>query len=132
MEVYAGIDLHASNSFLAVVDREGKTVFKRRLLNDSAIVLSVLEPYRECMQGIAVESTFNWYWLVDALMDAGYRVHLGKSCRYPEVPGIKHSDDTSDAVGWQKCCAWAFCRKDISIHGRATGQGPAAGRGCTW
>ena len=42
MEVYAGIDLHASNSFLAVVDREGKTVFKRRLVNDSAIVLSVL------------------------------------------------------------------------------------------
>jgi len=23
-----------------------------------------------------VESTFNWYWLVDGLMDNGYRVHL--------------------------------------------------------
>ena len=44
MEVYAAIDLHASNSFLAVVDREGKKVFKRRLVNDSSILLNALEP----------------------------------------------------------------------------------------
>ncbi len=23
-----------------------------------------------------MESTYNWYWLVDGLMDAGYKVHL--------------------------------------------------------
>ena len=39
------------------------------------------------MQGIAVESTFNWYWLVDALMDAGHGVTLGKSGRYTKVSG---------------------------------------------
>ena len=98
MEVYVGIDLHASNSFLAVVDREGKTVFKRRLVNDSAMVLSVLEPYKECMQGIAVESTFNWYWLVDALMDAGHGVHLANPAAIQKYRGMKHSDDHSDAV----------------------------------
>jgi hypothetical protein len=59
MEVYAAIDLHASNSFLAVVDREGKSVFKRRLVNDPAILLKALDPYKKGMQGIAVESTFN-------------------------------------------------------------------------
>ncbi len=26
--------------------------------------------------GVVVESTYNWYWLVDGLMDAGYRLHL--------------------------------------------------------
>jgi transposase len=98
MEVYAAIDLHASNSFVAVVDREGKRVFKRRLVNDSAIVLSVLEPYKECMQGIAVESTFNWYWLVDAMMEAGYRVHLANPTAIQKYRGMKHSDDNSDAV----------------------------------
>ena len=60
MEVYAAIDLHASNSFLAVLDREGKRVFKSRLVNDSAILLNALKPYKENMQGIVVESTFNW------------------------------------------------------------------------
>jgi transposase len=49
MEVYAAIDLHSSNSFLAVVDREGKRVFKRRLANDSAILPNALEPYKEGM-----------------------------------------------------------------------------------
>ncbi|MGB6068344.1 MAG: hypothetical protein WBG50_26340 [Desulfomonilaceae bacterium] len=76
MEVYAGIDLHASNSFLAVVDRECKRAFKGRLVNDSSILLNALEPYKEGMQGIAVESTFNWYWVVDAMMEAAYTVHL--------------------------------------------------------
>jgi len=98
MEVYAAIDLHASNSFLAVVDREGKTVFKRRLVNDSAILLNVLEPYKEDMQGIAVESTFNWYWVVDAMMEAGYRVHLANPAAIQKYRGMKYSDDNSDAV----------------------------------
>jgi transposase len=98
MEVYAAIDLHASNSFLAVVDREGKRVFKRRLANDSAILLNALEPYRKGMQGIAVESTFNWYWVVDAMMEAGYTVHLANPAAIQKYKGMKHSDDKSDAV----------------------------------
>jgi transposase len=98
MEVYAAIDLHASNSFLAVVDREGKSVFKRRLVNDSAILLNVLEPYKANMQGIAVESTFNWYWVVDAMMEAGYRVHLANPAAIQKYSGMKYSDDNSDAV----------------------------------
>src|SRR3990172_7627303 len=98
MEVYAAIDLHSSNSFLAVVDREGKRVFKRRLVNDSVILLNALEPYKEDMQGIAVESTFNWYWVVDAMIEAGYRVHLANPAAIQKYSGMKHSDDNSDAV----------------------------------
>ena len=97
MEVYAGIDLHASNSFLAVVDREGKTVFKRRLVNDSAIVLSVLEPYKECMQGIAVEST-QLVLACGRLDGCGTQVHLANPAAIQKYRGMKHSDDNSDAV----------------------------------
>ena len=43
--------------------------------NDAPSVLEVLARYREAIGGIVVESTYNWYWLVDALMEAGYRVH---------------------------------------------------------
>jgi transposase len=98
VEVYAGIDLHARNNVLAVVDREGKKVLKRRLGNDSSIILDVLEPYKEGMQGIAVESTFNWYWLVDTLMEAGYRLHLANPAAIQKYRGMKHSDDNSDAI----------------------------------
>lgn len=98
MEVYAAIDLHASNSFLAVVDREGKRVYKKKLVNDSAILLNALEPYKECMQGIAVESTFNWYWVVDAMIESGYKVHLANPAAIQKYNGMKHSDDKTDAV----------------------------------
>jgi transposase len=33
-------------------------------------------PFRAQLQGLVVESTYNWYWLVDGLMEAGYHVHL--------------------------------------------------------
>jgi hypothetical protein len=42
------------------------------------------------LKGIVVESTFNWYWLIDGLMDAGY--HCMK-----QYEGIKHTDDQHDA-----------------------------------
>ena len=31
MAVYAGIDLHSTNSYVAVVDEEGKKVYKKKL-----------------------------------------------------------------------------------------------------
>jgi transposase len=45
-----------------------------------------------------VESTYNWYWLVDALMEAGYRVHLANTTAIVQYSGLKYSDDDSDAA----------------------------------
>jgi transposase len=60
--------------------------------------LATLEPFREELQGIVVESTFNWYWLVDGLMDAGYReLHLANPCAVKQYEGLKYSDDRHDA-----------------------------------
>jgi transposase len=44
-----------------------------------------------------VESTFNWYWLVDGLLDEGYPVHLANTVAIRPYEGQKHRDDTSDA-----------------------------------
>ena len=44
-----------------------------------------------------VESTYNWYWLVDGLMDADYRVHLANPAAIQQYNGLKYSDDHSDA-----------------------------------
>lgn len=98
MGLYAGIDLHASNSYFAVVDGEGVRVLLKRVVNEFKTVLSVLEPYREQLSGVVVESTFNWYWLVDELMEAGFKVHLANPCAIQKYSGLKHADDKSDAV----------------------------------
>jgi len=65
MKLYAGFDLHSRSGHLAVLDQNGKKVFKANLANDTKVVTLALEPYRESLVAIAVESTFNWYWLVD-------------------------------------------------------------------
>jgi transposase len=98
MAVYAGIDLHSTNSYVAVVDGEGKKVYKKKLSNDGALILEGLEPYRRDLKGVVIESTFNWYWLVDLLMEDGYRVHLANPAAIQKYKGLKHSDDRSDAL----------------------------------
>ena len=72
MVLYGGIDLHSNNSYIGIVDRENKVIYKNRHLNDLPVILSALAPYKDELGAVAVESTFNWYWLVDGLKDAGY------------------------------------------------------------
>lgn len=94
---YVGIDLHGSNSVVVVLDETDQVCFQQRLRNELGRILDALAPFRETVQGIAVESTYNWYWLVDGLMDAGYRVHLAHVPALPQYSGLKHVDDQHDA-----------------------------------
>jgi transposase len=75
MKLYAGIDLHANNSVVVVIEAEDRVLDQKRLRHELGEILRTFAPYRENLQGIVVESTDNWYWLVDGLMAAGYRVH---------------------------------------------------------
>jgi len=97
MKLYGGIDLHSNNSVLAVLDEEERLVYRRHLPNEAGAVLEALAPYREALVGVVVESTYNWYWLVDALMEAGYRVHLANTAALVQYTGLKYSDDDCDA-----------------------------------
>lgn len=97
MKLYGGIDLHSNNNYVGIIDRKEKKVFKKKLPNDLEEVLKALKPYRKEIVGLAVESTFNWYWLVDGLMDNGYRVHLANPSAIKQYEGLKHSDDERDA-----------------------------------
>ena len=98
MKLYGGIDLHSNNSVVALLDEQDRVVYRQRLANDAPRVLEALAPYREGIVGLVVESTYNWYWLVDALMDAGYRVHLANTAAIVQYSGLKYSDDDSDAL----------------------------------
>src|SRR5512136_2784728 len=95
--LYAGSDLHGNNNLVGIVDEQGKRIFKKRLPNEPQLILEVLNPYKEEMVGVVVESTYNWYWLVDALMDEGYKVHLANPSAIEQYSGLKHADDNHDA-----------------------------------
>lgn len=83
---------------MSVVDDAEKIIEKRKVANDVQAILHPLATCRDQLQGIAIESTFNWYWIVDALMDEGYRVHLANPAAIQKHSGLKHSDDASDAA----------------------------------
>jgi transposase len=98
MELYAGLDLHSRNTYIGIMDNEFNRVFKKRVPNHLEQILQTLNPFRDQMKGFVVESTFNWYWLVDGLMDAGYSsAHLANPSAIKQYEGLKHSDDQHDA-----------------------------------
>jgi len=98
MKLYGGIDLHANSHYWGVIDEGNKVVFKHKMANELGETVKVLESFGEKIEGVVVESTFNWYWLVDGLMSAGYRVHLANPAAIEQYKGLKHSDDERDAL----------------------------------
>jgi transposase len=97
MPLYGGIDLHANNSVVVLLNEQDQVRYQQRLANHLPTILEQLAPYRSDLQGVVVESTYNWYWLVDGLMEAEYRVHLANPAAMQQYSGLKHTDDRSDA-----------------------------------
>ena len=97
MDLYTGIDLHSNNGFYGILNEKGERIFQKKLPNDLPRVLKTLEPFKKDINVIAVESTYNWYWLVDGLMDEGYPIELANPAGMTQYNGLKHADDKSDA-----------------------------------
>jgi transposase len=97
MKLYGGIDLHSNNSVIHLIDENGVSHFRKRVVNDLENIVALLTPYRDNLVGLVVESTYSWYWLVDGLMDAGFTVHLANTAAIQQYSGLKHGDDDSDA-----------------------------------
>lgn len=97
MKLYGGIDLHSNNSVFSIKDETGVVIARRKLPNDLPRIFLFLEPFQKQLTGLVVESTFNWYWLVDALIEAGLHVHLANTAAIQQYSGLKYADDNSDA-----------------------------------
>ena len=97
MRLNAAIDLHSNNSVLVILDEKDRVVHEGRHPNDLKVILAQLSPYREDVQAVAVESTYNWYWLVDGLMEAGYDVKLVNTVAVKTYDGLKYTSDEHDA-----------------------------------
>ena len=97
MTLYCGIDLHANNSVISVIDDRDAVLFEKRLLNDLPVIRDAIMPFQNDLSACVVESTYNWYWLVDGLMDAGFDVRLAHTGAIPQYAGLKHGNDQTDA-----------------------------------
>src|SRR5205085_970590 len=80
-----------------LLNEQDQRIYHKRLPNDLATIVEQLAPYYADIEGLVVESTYNWYWLVDGLMDVGYRLHLANPAAIQQYSGLKYTDDHSDA-----------------------------------
>jgi len=92
MKLYGAIDLHSNNNVTVLIDEQDKIVYQKRLPNDLPLITQELSGYQDRLQGIVVESTYNWYWLVDGLMDQGHRIYLANTAAIQQYEGLKYTD----------------------------------------
>ena len=61
-----GIDLHAREMSVCVKNIAGKVLMKRNISCDIKVFLNYVDQFKQSLT-VGVESTFNWYWLLDEL-----------------------------------------------------------------
>ena len=96
MKFYCGIDLHARDSFVCIIDDNDRVLLKERIDNRLELFLYHLNSFTP-RPSVVVESTLNWYWLVDGLMDAGFEVTLAHTLGLYMITGAKVKTDKRDA-----------------------------------
>ena len=97
MQLYCGIDLHSNNSLISIINEKDRVIKEKRLDNDIGCISSFLSPFQSEISGVVVESTYNWYWLVDGLIELGYPIHLANTLAIQQYNGLKNTNDETDA-----------------------------------
>src|SRR5947208_8734206 len=101
MKFYCGIDLSARDCHVCVIDEQLKIVIEQKLRNELAKLCQLLGPYKANLK-IVVESTFNWYWLIDGLQAEGFEVVLAHTLGLYLITGAKVKTDRRDAYSLAK------------------------------
>src|SRR3954464_5269335 len=97
MKFYCGIDLSARDCHVCVINEQLQVMVQQKLRNELSKIVKLLEPYKADLK-IVVESTFNWYWLIDGLQAAGFEVVLAHSLGLYLITGPKVKTDRRDAL----------------------------------
>jgi len=61
MSLYGGIDLHANNRVIVLLNAQDEVIYQKRFPNALLTILEQLAPYHTEVKGLVVESTYNWY-----------------------------------------------------------------------
>ena len=123
MKLYGAIDLHSSNNVAVVINEQDQVIYHKRLPNDLSKIVEQLSPYRSSLEVMVVESTYNWYWLVDGLMEQGYKMHLANTAAIQQYEGLKYTDDDSDARWLAHLLRLGVLPQGYISERRTSGQG---------
>lgn len=96
-EFNCGIDLHARQMYVCVMDRQGNILVHCNIIgNDFGYFLKRVEPYRHDLT-VVCECTFNWYWLADACFKAKIHFVLAHALYLKHIHGGKNKNDRIDS-----------------------------------
>jgi transposase len=101
MTFYCGMDLSARDCQVCVIDEDLSCLVQQKVRHDLPALLRLIEPFKGSLR-IVVESTFNWYWFVDGLQEAGYDVCLAHTLGLYMITGAKVKTDRRDALALAK------------------------------
>jgi transposase len=93
----AGVDLHKNNLRICIMNTVGKILYQ------STITRHKLKRLKKCLAPygtdvtIGVESTYNWYWLIDWCREQGLPYTLGHATYIKKKMIGKNKNDTIDA-----------------------------------
>ena len=116
IELYAAIDLHSNNSVVVVTDASDHVMLAKRFRNDLESIVTALRSCAGEVRAVAVESTYNWYWLVDGLRSAGFDVRLVNTAAVKQYDGLKHGDDFSDGKHLAQLLRLGISPQGYSAH----------------
>ena len=100
---FVGIDLHRRRSVIVRTTDAGERLETARILNDVDRLTSVIARAGESPE-VVLEATYGWYWAVDALQEAGAKVHLAhplgvKAFEYRRVKNdVRDATDLADLL----------------------------------
>ena len=96
-EFNCGIDLHARQMYVCVLDRTGKKLVHTNIKNnDFDFFLKLVAPYRHDLT-VCAECMFGWYWLADACQAAGIPFVLAHALYLTAIHGGKNKNDRLDS-----------------------------------
>ncbi|GBE00414.1 transposase [bacterium BMS3Abin07] len=93
---YCGIDLHAKNMYLCILDQDGNIVLHKNIKSKPEVFLKTIAPYRKDIV-VAVECLFLWYWLADLCSKENIPFVLGHALYMKAIHGGKAKNDRIDA-----------------------------------
>jgi transposase len=96
-EFNCGIDLHARQMYVCLMDRSGKKLVHTNIKhNDFDYFLKLVAPYRHDLT-VCAECMFGWYWLADACQAAGIHFVLAHALYVKAIHGGKNKNDRIDS-----------------------------------
>jgi len=94
---YCGIDLHARNMYLCIIDEADNIKLHRNIKTDRRLFLKTIEPYKEDIV-VAVECMFTWYWIADLCFEENISFVLGHALYMKAIHGGKSKNDKIDSL----------------------------------